>query len=244
MHKKATYADALLAVHQSFAQLTQWRCRGFDCSKEGLAALARWTGGEAEPAEPVMPAVSEAPATLRDISAELDDCRRCSLSQSRSQIVFGEGSTDADLLFVDAFPGPTDDQQGKPFTGPAGELLTRIVEAMKMSREQVYLCHLLKCIPPEAQTPDEMHFQTCLPFFKKQLDIIQPKVICTLGPLAPRILLTTTTALERLRGRFYDYEGTKLMPTLHPADLLTHPEHKRLVWEDVKKIMAYLRIPL
>lgn len=248
MNTSATYANALLAVHQSLAQLARWQCRGFDCSQAGLAALERWTGSDSVRSivsdVSDVSDVSETPISLDHIRAELDDCRCCSLSKSRSQIVFGEGDAAADLIFVDAFPGPADDQQGKPFTGPAGELLTRIIEAMKMTREKVYLCHLIKCIPPEGQRPDGTHFQTCLPFFQKQLNIIQPKVICTLGPLAPQILLNTSTSLDRLRGRFYDYEGIKMMPTLHPTDLLAHPERKRLVWDDVKKIMAYLRIPL
>lgn len=231
-----TYSDALLAVRHSLDQLARWGCRGFDCTPQGLEALQKW-GAAA-------PAASSQPSTLADLRQVLGDCRRCNLCDGRSHIVFGQGNPEADLLFVGPYPGHDDDRAASPFTGPPGELFTRIVGAMKLDREKVYICHVVKCMPPAERTPELSEIETCLPFLTEQIDLIQPKVICTLGALTAQILLNTNTPLAQLRGRFHDYRGIKLMPTLHPADLLENGDLKRLVWDDVKKIMALLRIPL
>lgn len=235
MKGPTTYTDTLFALRHGFAQMAQWGCRGFDCSDKALAILETWS----------RPASSDEPSeTLVVIRNDMGECRRCGLCHSRTELVYGEGNPSADLVFVGTGPGLDEDREGRPFVGPAGELLTRIIEAMKLTREQVYVCHVVKCYPPGGRPPEPGEIQTCRSFLARQLAVIQPKVICTLGTCAVQALLDTTMPLSQLRGRFHDYNGIKLMPTFHPADLLQNPDQKRMVWEDIKKIMALLRIPI
>lgn len=178
--------------------------------------------------------------TLDEIREELGDCRRCNLCKGRKNIVFGEGNPRAELVFVGEAPGADEDTQGRPFVGRAGQLLTKIIEAMGLKREGVYICNILKCRPPGNRNPQPEEIETCEPFLVKQLQTINPKAICALGTFAAHTLLKTEVPITLLRGRFHSYQGVQLMPTYHPAYLLRNPGAKKLVWEDVQKIMKCL----
>ena len=179
---------------------------------------------------------------LRAIRDEIGDCTRCKLhQQGRTQVVFGVGSPTADLMFVGEAPGGDEDIQGIPFVGRAGQLLTKIIEAIELSRDQVYIANVIKCRPPGNRNPDPDEVETCEPFLFQQIDSIKPKVIVALGTFAAKALLKTQDPISRLRGRVYDYRGAKLVPTFHPAFLLRSPERKRDVWEDMKKVRALLK---
>jgi uracil-DNA glycosylase family 4 len=174
--------------------------------------------------------------TLDSIRQELGECTRCRLHEGRNHVVFGEGNPHAVLVFVGEGPGREEDLQGKPFVGRAGELLTRIITAIELTREEVYIANIVKCRPPNNRDPKPDEIQTCLPFLLKQLEAIKPRIICALGTFAAQTLLGTEERISVLRGRFHDYKGTKLMPTYHPAFLLRNPQFKRDVWEDMKRI--------
>ncbi len=180
---------------------------------------------------------------LDALNAEYAHCQACVLSKTRTHVVFGSGNPDARLLFVGEAPGFDEDAQGLPFVGAAGQLLTKIIEAMKLSREDVYIANCLKCRPPQNRNPLPEEISSCNPILQKQIDIIQPKIICALGKFAAQTLLATEEPISRLRGRFFDWrEGIKLMPTFHPAYLLRNPDDKKFVWEDMKKIMKELGV--
>ncbi|MCG6908426.1 MAG: uracil-DNA glycosylase [Desulfobacteraceae bacterium] len=204
--------------------------RGFDCGPEALGAMADWNRSRRLPQR----------ETLARIRADLGDCRRCPLAAGRNRIVFGEGDEAARLVFVGEAPGFHEDQQGRPFVGTAGQLLTRMITAMQLSREQVYICNILKCRPPGNRNPLPEEIQACVPFLKRQLGAIRPEAIVALGKFAAQFLLATEAPISRLRGRFHEYQGIKVMPTFHPAFLLHNPERKRDVWEDLKQVMTLL----
>ncbi len=180
------------------------------------------------------------PDNLARLEEEFKACAMCALSQTRTQVVFGSGNPAAELLFVGEAPGFDEDRQGKPFVGAAGQLLTKIIEAMKLRREDVYIANCLKCRPPNNRSPLPSEIVTCKPILTRQIEIIRPKIICALGKFAAQTLLETQEPISRLRGRFFDWNGIKLMPTFHPAYLLRNPGDKRLVWEDMKLIMKEL----
>jgi DNA polymerase len=180
--------------------------------------------------------------TLEEIMADLGDCRRCPLNKTRHHIVFGEGNPHAELVFVGEAPGGDEDIQGKPFVGRAGQLLTKIIEAMGLVRSDVYICNILKCRPPGNRNPLPDEIAVCEPFLIRQLQAIRPRVICALGTFAAHALLNSQAPITALRGDFHDYWGIPLMPTYHPAYLLRNPGAKRQVWEDVQKIMRLLGI--
>ncbi|RJP65550.1 MAG: uracil-DNA glycosylase [Candidatus Abyssobacteria bacterium SURF_17] len=161
---------------------------------------------------------------------------KCSLSGTRTNVVFGEGNPHAKLVFVGEAPGADEDAQGLPFVGRAGQLLTRIIEAIKLKRSEVYICNVLKCRPPENRTPTTEEIECCIPYLMKQLEAINPKLICALGNVAAQTLLRTKAPMNRLRGRFHPFGPALLMPTYHPAALLRNPDYKRYVWEDVQMI--------
>jgi uracil-DNA glycosylase family 4 len=179
-------------------------------------------------------------ATLEDVRHELGNCLRCELGNMRKNLVFGEGNSQADLVFVGEAPGEQEDRQGRPFVGRAGQLLTRIIEAMGLTRNDVYICNILKCRPPGNRNPGADEIRACEPFLVKQLEVIQPKIICALGTFAARTLLKTDVPISVMRGKFHSYHGIKLMPTYHPAYLLRNPGAKKQVWEDVQRIMKEL----
>jgi DNA polymerase len=172
--------------------------------------------------------------TLTQVREELGECTRCKLRQGRKTIVFGVGNPKAWLVFVGEAPGADEDQQGEPFVGRAGQLLTRIIEAMKLTREQVYICNIIKCRPPGNRNPESDEIAACEPFLIKQLQAIKPKLICALGTFAAQTLLRTKEPISKLRGRFHSYQGIPILPTFHPAYLLRNPHEKKTVWEDMK----------
>ncbi len=182
-----------------------------------------------------------------------DGCEKCHLAQSRNKVVFGQGAADTNLVFVGEAPGAEEDRQGLAFVGRAGQLLTRMIEAMGLKRDQVYICNVLKCRPPGNRTPSADEIAACSPILLQQLQIIEPKVIVALGAPASQTLLETKESIGRLRGRFHDFypsgtplmgEPVKLMPTYHPAYLLRNPPDKRKAWEDLQLVMAELGLPL
>jgi uracil-DNA glycosylase len=176
------------------------------------------------------------------IRQDLGDCTRCKLhTLGRRQIVFGVGNPNADLMFVGEGPGADEDIQGEPFVGRAGQLLTKIVEAIGMKREDVYIANVIKCRPPGNRNPEPDEVEQCEPFLFRQIDAIKPKVIVALGKFAAQCLLRTSEPITRLRGREYTYRDAILMPTYHPAYLLRTPSAKREVWEDMKRVKALLR---
>jgi len=169
------------------------------------------------------------------------DCRLCKLhTLGRKQVVFGVGNPNADLMFVGEAPGADEDIQGEPFVGKAGQLLTKIIEAIGMQRSDVYIANVIKCRPPGNRNPEPDEVERCEPFLFRQIDIVQPKVIVALGKFAAQSLLRTTEPITRLRGREYKFRSAILMPTFHPAYLLRNPSSKREVWEDMKRVRAIL----
>jgi uracil-DNA glycosylase len=179
--------------------------------------------------------------SLTLIREDLGDCTRCKLhGLGRKQIVFGVGNPSADLMFVGEAPGADEDIQGEPFVGRAGQLLTKMIEAMGFNRSDVYIANVLKCRPPNNRNPEPDEIEQCEPFLFRQIASIQPKVIIALGAFAARTLLKTNDPISRLRGRVYDYRGAKLIPTFHPSFLLRSPGYKREAWDDLKKALALL----
>lgn len=176
--------------------------------------------------------------TLRE---EIGDCKRCKLSKERKNIVFGEGSPEASLMFIGEAPGSEEDIQGRPFVGEAGQLLTRLILKMGFKREEVYIANIVKCRPPSNRDPEEDEIEACFPFLIKQIKIISPSIIVSLGRISARTLLKTKISITKLRGRFYEYEGIPLMPTFHPAYLLRNPKDKWLVWSDMQQVLERLK---
>jgi len=184
----------------------------------------------------IVPVFTSAAAALTAIKTEIGpECSRCKLhTLGRKQVVFGVGNPEADLMFVGEAPGADEDIQGIPFVGRAGQLLTKIIEAIGLSRDQVYIANVIKCRPPQNRNPEQDEVETCEPFLFQQIDVIKPKVIVALGTFAARALLRTLDPISRLRGRTFEYRGATLIPTFHPAYLLRNPGSKREVWEDMK----------
>jgi uracil-DNA glycosylase len=179
--------------------------------------------------------------SLETIRAELRDCKRCKLAPTRKNIVFGSGNPRAELMFVGEAPGADEDEQGLPFVGRAGQLLTKIIEAIELRRDEVFICNILKCRPPGNRNPETDEIAACEQFLFRQIAAIKPRVICALGAFGAQTLLRTTEPISRLRGKLLDYRGVKLMATFHPAYLLRNPNEKRKVWEDMQVVRDYLR---
>jgi uracil-DNA glycosylase len=179
--------------------------------------------------------------TLERIRADIGpNCTRCKLHKARTNIVFGVGNPKAELVFVGEGPGHDEDLQGEPFVGRAGKLLTQMIEAMGLRRADVYICNVVKCRPPENRLPEKDEIATCSPFLYRQLGVIGPKVICCLGACSAQTLLNTNQGISRYRGEWFDYRGSKLIATYHPAYLLRNPNAKGEVWKDLQKVMAVL----
>jgi uracil-DNA glycosylase len=174
---------------------------------------------------------------LLAVRADLGECTRCKLAGGRKKLVFGVGSPRAKLMFVGEGPGADEDQQGEPFVGRAGQLLTRMIEAMGFRREEVYIANVVKCRPPNNRDPEPDEIESCEPFLKAQIAAIRPSVIVALGRFAVQTLLRDSTPITRQRGRWREYEGVKLMPTFHPAYLLRNPPEKKRSWEDLQLVM-------
>lgn len=186
------------------------------------------------------PASSNMAQSLEAIQRELTDCKRCKLHRSRRTIVFGEGNPRATLMFIGEGPGYDEDVQGRPFVGKAGQLLTRIIESIKLSRQDVYIANIVKCRPPGNRNPEPDEIRACSPFLYRQIDAIRPKIICALGTIAAQTLLDTKASISSLRGKAFNLRGIRVMPTFHPAYLLRNPDGKKAVWKDMKQIRAWL----
>ena len=223
---KSGMTTTLEDIKTLFRLLSENGCQGFECSEESLKKIKNWGRKEGFSSE-----------TLEAIRTDLGDCRRCRLSEKRKNIVFGTGDPHARLMFVGEGPGYDEDQMGEPFVGAAGRLLTKIIEAINHTRDQVYICNIIKCRPPGNRNPMADEIEACFPFLKRQIASVKPDIICALGTFAARTLLETKSPISKLRGSFYDYMGAKVLPTYHPAYLLRNPNKKRDVWEDMKKIM-------
>jgi DNA polymerase len=196
------------------------------------------------PDAPEAPPAPRAPyETLEAIALDIGaDCRRCKLcSFGRTQIVFGKGHAKARLMFVGEAPGEEEDQKGEPFVGRSGQLLTKIIEAIGLSREQVYIANVIKCRPPNNRNPEPDEVASCEPYLFRQIDAIRPRVIVPLGKFAAQSLLKTMEPITKLRGRQFDYRGAVLIPTFHPAYLLRNPSAKREVWDDMKRVREILQ---
>ncbi len=180
-------------------------------------------------------------AAIEELRREIGDCDRCRLSEGRKNIVFGEGNPDARLMFIGEAPGREEDIQARPFVGDAGKLLTRLIEKMGLSREEVYIGNIVKCRPPQNRDPEEDEMATCSVFIDRQIRIISPKIIVSLGRISSQTLMSTKVPISKLRGRFFEYKDIPVMPTFHPAYLLRNPKDKWLVWEDVQKVMERLK---
>jgi uracil-DNA glycosylase len=178
--------------------------------------------------------------TLLKIREDIGDCTRCKLHKGRNKIVFGDGRPKAELVFIGEGPGADEDQQGIPFVGRAGKLLTQMIEAMGLQRRDVYICNVVKCRPPENRAPEPDEVATCSPYLLRQIDVIRPKVIVCLGAVAAKTLLETTRGISQFRGQWLEWRGHKLMATYHPAYLLRNPNAKGEVWKDLQKVMAEL----
>jgi DNA polymerase len=205
------------------------------------AAAVNGPATEVTPAGP-NPPPADPEAALTALRAEIGDCTRCPLhAQGRRQVVFGVGNARANLMFVGEAPGAYEDRQGEPFVGRAGQLLTKIIEAINLRREDVYIANVIKCRPPGNRNPEPIEVATCEPFLRAQIAIIQPKVIVALGTFAAHLLLASDAPISRLRGRVHQIgDGIRLVPTFHPAYLLRSPERKRDTWEDMKIVRALL----
>ena len=182
------------------------------------------------------------PESLEDLRAAIGDCQRCKLCSGRTHLVFGVGNPRAKLMFVGEGPGRDEDLKGEPFVGRAGQLLTDIItKGMGLKREDVYICNVVKCRPPENRNPEPDEVAACEPFLKRQIDIIRPDIIVGLGKFAVQTLLNSKVPISKLRGVWASYHGIKLMPTFHPAYLLRNPADKKLVWEDIKQVIKVMR---
>lgn len=223
--------------------------------EEGLAALTRQTRRLLQSLEAAgihsVPAPAKSPAALQTVGqkeallAPVREralvCRKCKLCKGRTQVVFGEGSLDARLVFVGEGPGRDEDLQGRPFVGAAGQLLTRMIEAMKMRREEVYIANVVKCRPPNNRPPEPDEVEHCREYLEAQLTVIAPRVLCALGKTAASALLQSDAPMSALRGRVFDWNGSSLVVTYHPAYLLRNPPAKRMVWEDMQRVMGLLK---
>ena len=181
---------------------------------------------------------------LEELAVIASGCTKCRLAGTRTQVVFGVGDPNAELMFIGEAPGRDEDLQGEPFVGRAGQLLTDIIKAMKLSREQVYIANVIKCRPPENRNPEPDELEACRPYIRRQVELIQPKVIVTLGKFGLQSLTEKAYSISSVRGSWLEYNGIRVMPTYHPAYLLRTPGAKKDVWSDMKKVMSELGIPL
>jgi len=177
-------------------------------------------------------------ALLAQFESEIENCTMCRLHEGRNKFVFGVGNPDADVIFIGEGPGRDEDMKGEPFVGRAGQLLDRILAAIKFDRTAVYICNVVKCRPPGNRDPQGDEMTTCMPYLVRQIEIIKPKLICCLGRISAQALLQTSTPLGKLRRKFHDFRGVKLMVTYHPAALLRFQQYKRDTWEDVQMLRA------
>jgi uracil-DNA glycosylase len=192
------------------------------------------------PSRDPLPVLNDKVGALRALREDIGDCTRCVLHRGRKNIVFGVGDPEAELMFVGEGPGADEDIQGEPFVGRAGQLLNKMIEAMGLRREDVYIANVVKCRPPGNRTPEKEEADTCSPFLLRQIEVIDPKVIVALGAVAAKTLLGVNDSMGNLRGRWYDFRGHKLVVTYHPAFLLRDPRQKKEAWKDLQMAMREL----
>ena len=212
-------------------------------TEPALEAVREPVGASAPPASrraKLPPVIQDRPAALKAIRADIGDCTRCRLHKGRTNLVFGVGNVNADLMFVGEGPGADEDAQGEPFVGRAGQLLNNMISAMGLTREDVYIANVVKCRPPGNRTPEKDECDTCSPFLMRQIEVIKPKVIVALGAVAAKNLLAMNDSMANLRGRWYDFKGSKLIVTYHPAYLLRDPRQKKETWKDLQMAMKEL----
>lgn len=188
------------------------------------------------------PEPSRSDLTLEDIRNEMGDCRRCELHRSRTNIVFGRGNSGAELMVVEDYPGPREDETGMPLAGEAGELFDKMLAAISLKRSEVYITSLLKCRPPEGRTPDQEEIKACLNHLRRQIDSIGPRILYTLGPLAAKALTGENLSIVRLRGRFHTFHNLPVMPSFHPEFLLRNIEMKAAAWKDLQMIQKKITV--
>ena len=218
----------------------------YDFYRQGGAVAAE---GLSEPAlktseNLVRLASADKPAALRAIREDIGECTRCKLHKGRQNLVFGVGNPNADLMFIGEGPGADEDEQGEPFVGRAGQLLNNMITAMGLRREDVYIANVVKCRPPNNRQPERDECETCMPFLLRQIEVIRPKIMVALGATAAKNLLGLNDSMGNLRGKLYDFRGTKLVVTYHPAFLLRDPRQKKETWKDLQSVMQFLGLPI
>lgn len=244
-----SYAEELLLLTSSLRRHLQRGAQvgarvARDNRSEGKAAPGKSAGSIAGSSADLFSPGAPSPvaSNLEELRAAIGDCRRCKLCSGRTHLVFGVGSPRAKLMFVGEGPGRDEDLQGEPFVGRAGQLLTDIItKGIGLKREDVYIANVVKCRPPDNRNPEPDEVAACEPFLKKQIEIISPEIIVALGKFAVQTLLQSKMPITKLRGNWHTYQGIKLMPTFHPAYLLRNPADKKLVWEDIKKVIKEMR---
>lgn len=234
MADSATILDEIASLR---AYLEELRETGVDALPRGGSTVKESAATFGTSTETIFPS-----ETLDRIRQDMGECGQCGLGASRTHLVFGVGNPHARVVFVGEAPGRDEDLQGEPFVGEAGKLLTKIIQAMGFQREDVYICNVLKCRPPENRNPGPEEIEKCEPFLLRQVQAVKPEAIICLGTFAAHTLLRSKAPISQLRGTFHDYHGIPLMPTFHPAFLLRNPAMKREVWEDVQKVMKRLGI--
>jgi uracil-DNA glycosylase len=227
-------------LHEELALLRDFGYTHLDLRSAAVPAAGPEASRRPE-REPDAPEPAGAP--IDALRAQAHDCNQCRLAGTRTNVVFGVGNPNADLMFIGEAPGRDEDIQGEPFVGRAGQLLTDIIKAMKLTRDDVYIANVIKCRPPENRNPEQDELDACRPFIRQQVDLIKPKVIVTLGRFALQSLTEKAHGISAVRGQWLEYNGVKVMPTYHPAYLLRTPAAKKDVWADMKKVMAELGIP-
>ncbi|HXO39722.1 MAG TPA: uracil-DNA glycosylase [Candidatus Acidoferrum sp.] len=205
-----------------------------------LQPIAEIASVQAAASPTLPPVIGDKPSALKLIREDIGDCTRCRLHKGRTNLVFGVGNVNADLMFVGEGPGADEDAKGEPFVGRAGQLLNNMITAMGIKREDVYIANVVKCRPPSNRTPEKDECDTCSPFLMRQIDVIKPKVIVALGAVAAKNLLAVNDSMANLRGRWYDFRNSKLLVTYHPAYLLRDPRQKKEAWKDLQMAMKYL----
>lgn len=208
-----------------------------------LAEASPVSGEEAVEARDGADGSGEA-AVVETLRQQAEACRACFLFKGRTKVVFGEGNPAGRLMFIGEGPGADEDREGRPFVGRAGALLTKIIEAMGLARKDVYIANVVKCRPPGNRTPEPDEIAACLPYLEKQIDLVGPEAICTLGNVATHAVTGERRPISEMRWKTYEYRGIKVFPTYHPAACLRNPESKKLVWEDIKKVMRSLNLPI
>lgn len=235
---KSDLGQAFGSLVSAFAEHIRWRERSGTFGVPSAASPRIGGGGAVADVADIAPtAPAVAVAALEAVRAELGDCRRCKLASGRTNLVFGVGNPSADLMFIGEGPGQDEDLQGEPFVGKAGQLLTKMINAMGLERGDVYIANIVKCRPPNNRDPEPDEIEACEPFLKAQIDSIGPQIIIAMGNFAVKTLLNTTTGITRLRGSWHSYCDIPLMPTFHPAYLLRNAAGKRPAWNDLQAVM-------